>query len=305
MNHNPFIRLLAGLAIVMLLLNIAFLILLPIIHTWGATEEEVARTYPGDDLLPQPVLRWTHAITIDAPPEETWQWIIQIGESRGGFYSYTFIENLIAGTDLYHNADHIISAYQDPPIGETIIGNMLKIRAYQKDSYLLADSKIDEIGWVWLWHLTPTADGGTRLIVRLNILPGPDVQIPSIAISFIDVGGFVMEQNMLQGIKLRAEGGSEPPYTEALEILIWLQTMFLGLRAAWLFVSRRAWPLPFSAGIDAIIILFVITFVQPSILLRIVFVAALTVQVVWVNRWTKKSDRESSPYGLPSDQYYK
>jgi hypothetical protein len=38
---------------------------------------------------------WTHAITIDAPPEAVWPWIAQLGDERGGFYSFTFFENQV------------------------------------------------------------------------------------------------------------------------------------------------------------------------------------------------------------------
>src|SRR5215216_6482491 len=58
------------------------------LRQWGATEEETRRSLPGDDLLPRAVYETTHAIEIEAPPHDVWPWLAQMGQGRGGFYSY-------------------------------------------------------------------------------------------------------------------------------------------------------------------------------------------------------------------------
>ena len=63
--------------------------------TWGATPAEIAATYPGDELVPQPKWGYTHAVDVAAPPEQIWPWLVQIGQGRGGFYSYEGLENLV------------------------------------------------------------------------------------------------------------------------------------------------------------------------------------------------------------------
>lgn len=50
--------------------------------TWGATEDEVAAAWPGDEFLPDPDWTSTHAITISASPDEVWPWVAQIGQGR-------------------------------------------------------------------------------------------------------------------------------------------------------------------------------------------------------------------------------
>ena len=70
---------------------------------WGATDEETKMILPGDELFEHPQLNATHAITINAPVKKVWPWLVQIGQNRGGFYSYTWLENLV-GCDM-HNAD--------------------------------------------------------------------------------------------------------------------------------------------------------------------------------------------------------
>src|ERR1051326_307828 len=46
---------------------------------WGATDEEVARAMPGDDVVKHPTLNATRAVTIQARPEQIWPWLVQIG----------------------------------------------------------------------------------------------------------------------------------------------------------------------------------------------------------------------------------
>src|SRR5262245_39592554 len=60
---------------------------------WGTASGEADEYLPGDELLSDAVSSATHAITIDAPPEDVWPWLAQIGQDKGGFYSYTMLEN--------------------------------------------------------------------------------------------------------------------------------------------------------------------------------------------------------------------
>ena len=97
---NKILRLLAGILLTMGVVVVSFSLLPQWMRSWGATEAEVARALPGAELLERGPSDWTHGVTIDAPPEEVWPWIAQIGDERGGFYSYTFIENLMWQTPL-------------------------------------------------------------------------------------------------------------------------------------------------------------------------------------------------------------
>ena len=55
---------------------------------WGATDVEVALRAAGDELVRDPNLVATRAVTVDAPPEAVWPWLVQIGTGRAGWYSY-------------------------------------------------------------------------------------------------------------------------------------------------------------------------------------------------------------------------
>jgi hypothetical protein len=77
-------------------------------NRWGATATEIPSAMPGDDLVPRPKITSTRAITISAPLEEVWTWVVQIGQGRGGFYSFDAQENMYPlGRDI-HSADRIL-----------------------------------------------------------------------------------------------------------------------------------------------------------------------------------------------------
>src|SRR5918994_2327372 len=85
-------------------LQIAFHMALgPVLHGWrthwGATDDEVGRPMPGDDLVQAPAWSYNHAIAIRAPRSAVWPWLVQLGQQRGGFYSYEGLENLV-GCDI-------------------------------------------------------------------------------------------------------------------------------------------------------------------------------------------------------------
>jgi hypothetical protein len=85
---------------------------------WGTEPADEARPLPGDQFLPEGGTQILHAITIDAPAEAVWPWLAQIGQDRGGFYSYEWLENL-AGCKM-RNADRIHPEWQHRKVGETV-----------------------------------------------------------------------------------------------------------------------------------------------------------------------------------------
>lgn len=101
MNNNPMVfkrHKIIGLAGMTALGVFAYVRLLRPWHLhWGTTSDEVTRAMPGDDLITHPAMAATHALTIHAPMEQVWAWLVQIGQGRGGFYS---------ADSLHHGARH-------------------------------------------------------------------------------------------------------------------------------------------------------------------------------------------------------
>lgn len=287
--QNIVLRLFVGLLFAALLLAGLFKITLSFIPTWGATVDEIARSLPGDGLNTSPNLLWTNAITIQAAPEEIWPWVAQIGDTRGGFYSYTFIENQVGALTgaegynvIYTNANEIHPEWQDPQPGKSIIQGLLKIRETEPGQYLLADSiQPSPFSWVWCWYIEPVEAGAeTRLLSRFSI------EVPATAAGnpvmdfMLNVGGFAMHQNMMQSIKLRAEGRTEPAWIESLEIGLWMAALLCGLAAATLYLTRKECRWPLLAAVLAVVVIFVLTFVQPPILVRFLLDAGLAAVLV-------------------------
>ena len=87
-------------------------------NRWGATAAEVAESMPGDELVPHPVLGYTRAITIEASPERVWPWLVQMGQGRGGLYSFDALENFV-GCDI-RSAGQLLPGFQQLGVGDLI-----------------------------------------------------------------------------------------------------------------------------------------------------------------------------------------
>jgi hypothetical protein len=169
----------------------------PWLMTWGSTASERARTYPGDDPAgPEPALRITRAVTVEAPPEKVWPWVAQIGQQRGGFYSYDWLENL-AGCQI-HSADRIHPEWQDVHRGDPI--GMAPDFGTEVESVDPGRALVVK-NW-GAYVVEPAGAGRSRLVARAHVDPG----LPSMAYALaIEVPHAIMERRMLLGIKQRAE----------------------------------------------------------------------------------------------------
>src|SRR6266487_655814 len=85
---------------------------------WGATNQECDASLVGDELISNADLTATRAITIRVSADQVWPWIAQLGQGRGGFYSYDFLENLV-GCDI-HSADRIVPEWQEIKVGDEV-----------------------------------------------------------------------------------------------------------------------------------------------------------------------------------------
>jgi len=173
--------------------------------SWGATDEEVARTLPGDDLLAGADIVSTRAVWIDAPAGDIWPWLVQMGPGRAGAYTYDWIENLF-GLGM-HSADRILPQYQDLEVGDAQRlgkrGPVLRVRMLEPERSLVLRS--DDGNWVWAFSLVP-GTAGTRLISR-NRITVPDASRAARALNtyLMEPGSLIMERKMLLGIRQRAE----------------------------------------------------------------------------------------------------
>ena len=111
---------------------------------WGSTEEEATADLPGDKLVRNPKLRMTWGITINAPIADVWPWVVQMGQGRGGFYTYQFLENIVGCQIL--NADRILPEHQHIPLeaGVYLAPEMsMKVALHEEGHYFFLHSYMD------------------------------------------------------------------------------------------------------------------------------------------------------------------
>jgi hypothetical protein len=173
---------------------------------WGATDAEIAGEMPGDELIGEPDLETTRAVTIAAPPSAVWPWLVQMGSGRGGAYTYDWIENLL-GLDM-HSADTVLPQFQDLQVNDALPvgadGPVLRCAILEPGRALAFFS--EDRRWLWSFRLAPMSDGGTRLISRNRIVTArPSLLRNVFDRAVMEPGSWVMERKMLLGIKARAE----------------------------------------------------------------------------------------------------
>lgn len=184
----------------------------------GATDAERHTTYPGDELVAEPADDITRAVTVNAPAAIVWRWLVQIGQDRGGMYSYDRLENLF-GLDI-HSADQVREEWQHLGEGDRVVV-VAPGKLGMPDGYAFPVARVDhercivlrqcppEHPWnaVWTFVLEPLAGGGCRLISRSRNqrLPGRRGAIMHVIGLLMDPITLLMTRKMLLGIKERAE----------------------------------------------------------------------------------------------------
>jgi len=181
---------------------------------WGATDEELTASLPGDEVKPDADMQVTHAVTIDAPPETVWKWLVQLGQGRGGFYSYDWVENMF-GLEIYNTAE-LKSEWQTLKVGDFVrgaqddwFGGRFKGKAgwfvvlMDEARALVLRDEIEHGSWSFI--LKPLAENKTRLIIRARGGKPANLGMKIFNYGFFEIAHFVMERKMLLTLKRRAE----------------------------------------------------------------------------------------------------
>jgi hypothetical protein len=170
---------------------------------------------PGDELVPDPATVTTLATTVDAAPEEVWRWLVQIGQDRGGMYSYDWLENLF-GLRI-HSADRIREEWQHLAPGDRVRlvrkgwlglkeGLALPVARVDPGRALVLREQPPAQPWdaIWSFHVVPLGPGRCRLISRArSARPRGAARLAAWAMSPVTTA---MTRRMLLGIKQRAQG---------------------------------------------------------------------------------------------------
>lgn len=186
---------------------------------WGATDEEINRSMPGDDEVPRPLMAAPRAVTIEARPDEIWPWLVQIGTGRAGWYSYDWIENLM-GLRVT-SAEQIKPEFQQLKVGDAVPlapGLGIPVKTIEPNRSLLLVGHDPAFGDTsWVFGLYPVDEKHTRLVSRYR-MRWPLTAGGLLWLLITDPGSFVMTRKMLLGIKRRVERASSKQAGEVPEL---------------------------------------------------------------------------------------
>ena len=197
-------------------------VVLPRLRRWGATPAEATCALPGDDLVPDPLYATTRAITVQAPAEAVFPWLVQLGQNRGGFYTYDALENLFR-LDI-HSADRIHPEWQDLVPGSDYVSldpeHTMKLTVVELDrprAFVIRTGGPDEapqapgdffkgeIAATWAFVVEPLSGTSSRLLIRWRASWRETVPATFARAFLLEPAHFVMEEGMLRGVRIRAE----------------------------------------------------------------------------------------------------
>ena len=193
----------------------------PLAPALGHDPDELNRSWPGDELVPNACSDATHAISINAPASQIWPWIVQIGQDRAGFYSYTQLENLV-GCEM-RNADQIVPEWQERHVGDMVwmtpkgkfngVGRMeIAVLEPNRAMILIPPRDVPPsarpgggANGTWGFTLEPIDEHSTRLIMRGRGECPLRWRDRVIGYAFWEPAHFIMERKMMLTIKERVE----------------------------------------------------------------------------------------------------
>jgi hypothetical protein len=197
---QPYTFVIASILIVLVLVYLA--LLRPWQLRWGATDDEIKRSMPGDDIVRKPSFNATRAVTIHESAENIYPWIVQMGVTRAGWYSYDLLDNLGRPS-----AESILTEHQTIQVGDVIPMSPdgkqgMRVKDFSKNKWMLWwDNKGDSS---WVWEIQPEGEADSRLVTRVRMkyrLFSPAIAF-NLLVEFFDI---LMMRKCMLGIKRRAE----------------------------------------------------------------------------------------------------
>ena len=173
---------------------------------WGTTPSDLTRVMAGDGLLAAPTYSGTMAVIVNAPPEDIWPWLVQLGYQRGGLYSYDWLDRLFGYLDR-PSATCILPQFQRLVVGDEIPlgrGPSWPVGVIEPYRALVLDMRnMGGLDWVWQFGLYVVDERQTQLVSRSRVRA--HTVWARLLTHAIEPAGFLMTRRMLLGLKQRAE----------------------------------------------------------------------------------------------------
>jgi hypothetical protein len=219
---------------------------------WGATDEEVKRPMPGDELDLAPTFLATRAISIDGAAKDIWPWLVQMGYGRAGFYGYDILENLGSERGI-RSAEHILPEFQNFTVGDEVpispVARMV-FYAIEPNQHLVWAGTTGTGSFTWA--LYPIDKKHTRLVSRIRWThhwARPDLLPLDLFTEFTD---HIAVRKILYGVKNQVEGRREPMFQQNIEFAIYVVVLFIFLVAVGLTLlctlTWKRWLAGLAAG---------------------------------------------------------
>lgn len=183
-------------------------------RNWGTTKDECQMRLPGDELVRPPAVQSTEGVTINASASAVWPWLVQMGQGRGGLYTYETLENLVGLRSP--NADRIYSEWQRLSPGDVVRlapkgwmglrdGLALSVEQVVEQEAIVACTAIRAVplNGVWSIHLLPRGQDQSRLLIRTRARLRHPGEVLAVELAGPIIA--LMTRGMLLGIKQRAE----------------------------------------------------------------------------------------------------
>lgn len=187
-------------------------VLWPVHRAWGSSAAEYALALPGDWPDRNPALEIQHAVTVKAPPDAVWPWLVQLGQDRAGFYSYDWLERAF-GVKV-RNVKEIRPEWQARQVGDRVRAtqpNYLRGLLGRDLGWTVNDVQPNRALVLQQWGafvLLPAGDGETRFIIRTRIgNERTPVWAAALDVMTFELPHFIMERRMMLQIKALAEEG--------------------------------------------------------------------------------------------------
>jgi hypothetical protein len=213
---------------------------------WGASDQEITQTMPGDEVDPTPTFLATRAVTIEGTPAEIWPWLLQMGYGRAGFYGFDILENLGSPFGL-GSAESIQPEFQTFNVGDKVPLSPVAeevFYAVEPDRYLIWVGQTGPYPGSFTWALYPLDASHTRLVSRIrwthHSISQPSLLSLDIFTEFTD---HLAVRKILLGVAGRVEGSIEPAIWTNLEFFTYVFTALVFLAAPILILLRPlSWP---------------------------------------------------------------
>jgi hypothetical protein len=191
-------------------------------QTWGATVQEQRQALAGDELLPEATALTTHAITIAAPAQEVWPWLVQMGWGRAGWYTYRWVDRLLFPANG-PSSTRILPEHQRLQVGDRVPDGppeadcWFTVEQLEPERLLVLRSTRHlpaswrqrglAMEWIWSWHLHEPTPGCTRLIQRNRMRLHPRWFERGFLATIVPAD-FIVARSHLQGLQRRAQASA-------------------------------------------------------------------------------------------------